>query len=72
VPHVGASLFVPGAGWVDRDPTNRQLVDDRYVTAGWGRDYGDVPPLKGVIVTEGLHHDLEVMVDVHRIDGKDG
>jgi transglutaminase-like putative cysteine protease len=38
------------------------------VVAAWGRDYTDVPPLKGVIFTEGTTHDLEVMVDVVRLD----
>jgi transglutaminase-like putative cysteine protease len=64
--HAWASLFVPGAGWVDLDPTNRKLVDDRCITTAWGRDYGDVPPLKGVIFTEGTKHDLDVEVDVVR------
>ena len=58
------SVFVPDAGWVDIDPTNDQLVSDRYVTTAWGRDYGDVPPLKGVIFTEGTKNKLTVPVDV--------
>jgi transglutaminase-like putative cysteine protease len=70
VSHAWASLFVPGAGWVDFDPTNRQLVNDRYLTTAWGRDYCDVPPLKGVIFTEGRTHDLEVVVDVVRLEGR--
>jgi transglutaminase-like putative cysteine protease len=68
VSHAWASLFVPGEGWLDVDPTNRQLVNDRYTTTAWGRDYGDVPPLKGVIFTEGNEHDLEVVVDVVRVE----
>ena len=68
VSHAWASLFVPGAGWVDVDPTNHQLVNDRYVTTAWGRDYADLPPLKGVIYTKGLEHELEVTVDVVRLD----
>jgi len=67
VSHAWASLFVPGGGWIDADPTNHQLVDDRYITTAWGRDYRDVPPLKGVIYTEGTKHDLEVVVDVLRV-----
>ncbi len=68
VSHAWASVLVPGLGWVDVDPTNRQLVNDRYVVTAWGRDYSDVPPLKGVIFTEGTKHDLEVLVDVVRED----
>ena len=50
--HAWASVLVPGGGWVSLDPTNDQLLDGRYVTTAWGRDYSDVPPLKGVIFTE--------------------
>jgi len=68
VSHAWASLFVPALGWADVDPTNNKVVDDRYVTTAWGRDYSDVPPLKGVIYTEAIEHDLEVAVDVARLD----
>ncbi len=64
--HAWASLFVPGDGWIDIDPTNDRFVNDRYVTAAWGRDYGDVPPIEGVIFTDGTEHDLTVTVDVVR------
>ena len=49
---------------VEVDPTNDQLVDDRYVLLGWGRDYDDVPPLRGVIFTEGSGSRLTVSVDL--------
>ena len=64
VSHAWASVFVPDVGWVDVDPTNDQFVNDRYVVTAWGRDYGDISPLKGVIFTEGSGHELEVSVDV--------
>jgi len=64
VSHAWVSVFVPGSGWADIDPTNDQLVNDRYVTTAWGRDYTDVPPLKGVIFTQGDVQDLKVSVDV--------
>jgi transglutaminase-like putative cysteine protease len=54
---------------VDLDPTNDRVVDDSYVVTAWGRDYTDVPPLKGVIFTEGARSTLSVAVDVLRIDG---
>ncbi|MDQ1412967.1 MAG: hypothetical protein QOE07_1555 [Acidimicrobiaceae bacterium] len=66
VSHAWASVLVPGMGWIDLDPTNSQLVNERYVVTAWGRDYSDVPPLKGVIFTHGTTLDLEVMVDVTR------
>jgi transglutaminase-like putative cysteine protease len=68
VSHAWAALWVPGSGWVDIDPTNRRFVDDRFVTTAWGRDYADIPPLKGVIFTKGLEHELDVVVDVVRLD----
>ncbi|HWJ85251.1 MAG TPA: transglutaminase family protein, partial [Cellulomonas sp.] len=62
--HAWVSAWVPGAGWVDVDPTNDQFVDDRYVVLGWGRDYHDVPPLRGVVFTEGSGSRLSVAVDL--------
>ena len=57
-------MLVPEAGWVDLDPTNDQFVNDRYVVTAYGRDYSDVPPLSGVIYTEGRTESLQVPVDV--------
>jgi transglutaminase-like putative cysteine protease len=64
VSHAWLSVFSPDVGWVDVDPTNDKLVDDRYVTAAWGRDYADVTPLKGVIFTDGEGHTMSVSVDM--------
>ena len=51
------------AGWIDIDPTNDCLVDDEHVTLGWGRDFGDVTPMRGVILGGG-EQALEVRVTV--------
>ncbi len=64
--HAWAGVLVPGHGWVDLDPTNDLVVDDRFVVTGWGRDYYDVTPLKGVIFTESTKSTLDVAVDVVR------
>jgi transglutaminase-like putative cysteine protease len=64
VSHAWLSVLVPGAGWLDFDPTNDQFVNDRYVVTAFGRDYTDVPPLNGVIFTEGRTESLKVTVDV--------
>jgi len=66
--HAWASVWLPALGWVDFDPTNDQYVDDRYLVTAVGRDYGDVPPLKGVILTEARKSTLKVGVDVTRLD----
>ncbi len=62
--HAWVAVWIPGAGWLAVDPTNDQWVNDRYVTVAWGRDYSDVPPVKGVIFTEAKTSTLKVEVDV--------
>ena len=66
--HAWLSVFCPGVGWVDLDPTNDVLPTDRHITLGWGRDYGDVSPIRGVILGGG-DHSLNVGVDVLRVAG---
>ncbi len=61
--HAWISVFVPDFGWVDLDPTNNLITNETYVTVAWGRDYGDVAPVKGVVMGGGAHM-LSVMVDV--------
>jgi transglutaminase-like putative cysteine protease len=51
--HAWASVYCPPAGWVDLDPTNDCIVDDEHVTLGWGRDFSDVTPMRGVILGGG-------------------
>ena len=61
--HAWLSLFIPGNGWVDLDPTNNLIPGEKHITLAWGRDYGDVTPVKGVVMGGGVHR-LTVMVDV--------
>jgi transglutaminase-like putative cysteine protease len=51
--HAWISVFVPGAGWIAFDPTNDVMPTDAHVTLAWGRDYGDVTPVKGVTLGGG-------------------
>ena len=52
--HAWAAIFCgERAGWVDIDPTNNCIVDDAHVTLGWGRDFADVTPMRGVILGGG-------------------
>ena len=62
--HAWAAVWLPAGGWLAIDPTNDQWANDRYVTLAWGRDYADVPPVKGVIFTEAKTSALNVEVDV--------
>ena len=51
-------------GWIDLDPTNDVLPSMRHITLAWGRDYGDVSPLRGVVLG-GQEHRLKVEVSVY-------
>ncbi|MGD0391355.1 MAG: transglutaminase family protein [Acidimicrobiales bacterium] len=64
--HAWPSVFLPGWGWLDVDPTNDKVVGSTYVTTAWGRDYSDVSPLKGIVFGGGGSHLLDVSVDVTR------
>jgi transglutaminase-like putative cysteine protease len=61
--HAWLSVCCPRLGWVDLDPTNDTLPDLRHVTVAWGRDYGDVSPLRGIVLG-GERHKLQVGVSV--------
>lgn len=61
--HAWFSVFHPGVGWLDFDPTNNQIPFDRHITVAWGRDYADVTPLRGIAFGGG-EHKLKVAVDV--------
>ncbi len=62
--HAWAAVWLPGGHWLPFDPTNDKLVDERHVTLAWGRDYDDVPPLRGVIYTDSTKSKITVSVDV--------
>lgn len=61
--HAWLSVYCGDLGWIDVDPTNNKLVNDEHITVAWGRDYGDVTPLKGVYTGGGVLS-LEVAVSV--------
>jgi len=63
--HAWFSVYIPQLGWTDFDPTNNCLVSDQHITIGWGRDYADIAPLEGIILSSGSH-ELSVSVDVKR------
>jgi transglutaminase-like putative cysteine protease len=63
--HAWFSVFFPGFGWFDFDPTNNMVPMDQHILLGYGRDYSDISPMQGVVSGSGSSH-LEVMVDVER------
>ena len=61
--HAWVAAYSPELGWVEFDPTNNQLADQRYITLTWGADFADVVPLRGVIFGGGDQRmDVEVSV----------
>ena len=66
--HAWAAVWTPGDRWLGLDPTNDQFIDERYITVGWGRDYADVPPLRGIIYTDSEYSVIDVSVDVAPFD----
>lgn len=65
--HAWVSAYCPGIGWLDMDPTNNVVPSDGHVTLAWGRDYGDVSPLRGLILGGGAHV-LKVSVDMEPVE----
>jgi transglutaminase-like putative cysteine protease len=65
--HAWCSVWTPGAGWVDFDPTNGLLPVARHITVAWGRDYADVTPVRGVMIGPATSQQLDVSVDVRRV-----
>ena len=65
--HAWVSAYCPGSGWLDLDPTNNLIPSNGHVTLAWGRDYGDVSPLHGLILGGGVHA-LNVSVDMEMLE----
>jgi len=71
--HAWAAVWTPQEPgeleWLGLDPTNDQMVDQRYIVVGRGRDYADVPPLRGIIYTNSERSVIDVAVDVVPFEG---
>jgi transglutaminase-like putative cysteine protease len=65
--HAWVSAYCPGIGWIDVDPTNDVVPSTGHVTIAWGRDFGDVSPLHGLILGGGAHT-LKVAVDLEAVE----
>jgi transglutaminase-like putative cysteine protease len=65
--HAWISAYSCDEGWLDMDPTNNVAPTDGHVTLAWGRDYGDVSPLRGLILGGGGNA-LNVEVDIEPVN----
>ncbi len=65
--HAWVSVFDPQNGWLSFDPTNNLMPSDAHITLAWGRDYGDVPPVKGLTLG-GSGQSVEVEVRVQPLE----
>jgi transglutaminase-like putative cysteine protease len=61
--HAWFQIFCPGIGWMDFDPTNNCQPREEHIVVAFGRDFGDVSPVAGIL-TGGGRHIVKVSVDV--------
>ena len=64
--HAWFAIFCPDLGWVDFDPTNNVQPVKEHITVAYGRDFGDVSPVAGIL-TGGGSHEVKVSVDVAEV-----
>lgn len=65
--HAWLSVYCGQQGWIDFDPTNDVIPETDHITIAYGRDYGDVSPIQGVLVGGG-DRSMSVSVDVVPVD----
>ncbi len=69
--HAWVAVWSPPYGWIELDPTNGCYAGTDHIAVAWGRDFGDVSPLRGVILG-GAEHKLAVTVLVEPLNGGAG
>jgi transglutaminase-like putative cysteine protease len=65
--HAWFRVFCPGIGWRGFDPTNNCEPAEEHIIVAYGRDFGDVSPVAGII-TGGGQHEVKVSVTVEPLD----
>ena len=62
--HAWLEARLPGLGWTGFDPTNGCIADERHISVAVGRDYSDVPPLRGVYRSQGGKQVMSVELQI--------
>lgn len=65
--HAWVQALLPNNRWLDVDPTNDQPVGERHVVIGYGRDYDDVAPVRGVYAGDGVPN-VDANVEIRRME----
>jgi transglutaminase-like putative cysteine protease len=66
--HAWIMVWCGAAGWWGLDPTNALIASEDHVVLAIGRDYADVAPIDGVVLSSGEQR-LNTAVDVIPIEG---
>jgi transglutaminase-like putative cysteine protease len=61
--HAWVDVYIQGEGWLSLDPTHNRPQTGEYVRVAIGRDYGDVPPTRGIFVGN-AKETMDVLVTV--------
>jgi len=70
--HAWADIYLPGAGWVEFDPTNALVAGENLIRVAVTRDPAQAVPISGTFAGEGAEYlGMEVDVTVHAKDAEE-